>query len=103
MPAVDEQTSEIKPKCVMVCVNRRLGADRASCAARGSQDLADALEQGIIARKINVKFERSICMAQCLKGPTVRLAPGGRFILGASLGDVDALLDQFEHLCGVEN
>ena len=40
MPSVDEQTSEIKPKYVMVCVNRRLGADRASCAAQGSINLA---------------------------------------------------------------
>ena len=40
MPSVDEQTSEIKPKYVMVCVNRRLGADRASCEAQGSINLA---------------------------------------------------------------
>ena len=40
MPSVDEQTSEIKPKYVMVCVNRRLGADRESCAAQGNINLA---------------------------------------------------------------
>ena len=60
-------------------------------------------ERGITARKIDVKFERSICMAQCQKGPTVRLAPGGRFILRATIENADALFSEHEHLCGVQN
>ena len=42
-------------------------------------------------------------MAQCQKGPTVRLALGGRFILRATIENVDALLDELEHLCGIQN
>jgi hypothetical protein len=54
------------------------------------------------ASKIDVKFECSICMAQGQKGPTVRLAPGGWFILRATIENVDALFDELEHLCGVQ-
>ena len=103
MLSVDVEDTEIKPKYVMVCVNRRSCADRTSCAALGSINLADALGRIITARKIDVKFERSICMAQCQKGPTVRLAPGGRFILRATIENVDSLLDELEHLCGIQN
>ena len=56
MLSVDEEDSEIKPKYVMVCVNRRSCADRTSCAALGSINLADALGRIITARKIDVKF-----------------------------------------------
>ena len=42
-------------------------------------------------------------MAQCQKGPTVRVAPGGRFILRATIENVDSLLDELEHLCGIQN
>ena len=69
----------------------------------GQHKFGDAFERGITARKIDVKFERSIFMAQCQKGPTVRLAPGGRFILRATIENVDALLDELEHLCVVQN
>ena len=103
MLSVDEEGSEIKSKYVMVCVNRRSCADRTSCAALGSINLADALGRIITAHKIDVKFERSICMAQCQKGPTVRVAPGGRFILRATIENVDSLLDELEHLCGIQN
>ena len=57
----------------------------------------------ITARKIDVKFEHSTCMAQGQKGPTVRLAPGRRFILRATIENVDSLLDELEHLCGIQN
>jgi (2Fe-2S) ferredoxin len=101
--SVDEEDSEIKPKYVMVYVNRRSCADRTSNAALGSINLADALGRIITAHKIDVKFERSICMAQCQKGPTVRVAPGGRFILRATIENVVSFLDELEHLCGIQN
>jgi len=84
----------------MICVNLRPGADRPSCSARGSVAVAEALERGIAERNIDVTLERSICMGQCTKGPTVRFAPGGRFHLGTSIDRVDAVLDELEALCG---
>ena len=93
--------SEIKPKYLMVCTNRRYGADGASCAARSSLDMAKAIEAGVLERRINITVERSVCMGQCTKGPTLRLAPGGRFILGKSLEDIENILNDLEGLCGL--
>jgi len=84
----------------MICVNRRFRADEASFAARNSRALADALEAGIRERNIDIKIERSVCLGHCQKGHSIRLAPGGRFILGKSLDDVDVLLDELERLNG---
>lgn len=93
--------SEVKPKILMVCTNRRYGADGASCAARSSLDMAKALEAGVLERRINITVERSVCMGQCTNGPTLRLAPGGRFILGKSLDDIESILNDLEELCGL--
>ena len=91
------------PQSVMVCINRRFRGDQPSCAARGSEAIADAVEAGIAARRIAVKMERVICLGQCTKGPTVRFAPGGRFSLGIRLEDVPAILDELQALCGVDD
>jgi len=88
-------------KTLMVCVNRRFRADQPSCANRGSMALAEALEAGIEERQIDVTVERTVCMSHCPKGPTLRLAPGGKFILGKTIDDVAEILDELEDLCGV--
>lgn len=100
MPPSEVAAVALKPKYLMICINRRFRADEASCAARGSHALADALELGIQQRKIDIEIERSVCMGQCQIGPTIRLAPGGRFILGKSIDDIPALLDELELMCG---
>jgi len=87
----------------MVCINRRFRGDQPSCAARGAEAVADAVEAGIAARRIAIKMERVICLGQCTKGPTVRFAPGGRFSLGTRLEDVPAILDELQALCGVDD
>lgn len=83
-------------KVVRVCVNRRLRSDQPSCAANGSEALADALEAGIAGRCLDVRLERSVCMGHCTKGPNVRFVPGGPFRFGCGPGDVEALLDALE-------
>ena len=92
---------ETPPKILMICINRRFRADGPSCAARGSEDIAAAIESGVRKRCIAIEVERSVCMSQCPKGPTIKLVPGGRFILGRTLADVPALLDKLEDLCGL--
>lgn len=89
-----------RPETVLICINRRYGDGQHSCAGRGSEAIADALADGIVERRIAVNFERSVCMGQCLRGPTVRYAPGGRFHLGTTMEDVPRLLDELEALCG---
>ena len=88
------------PKYLMICTNRRYGAESASCAARASLQMAEAIEAGVRDRNINISVERSVCMGQCTKGPTLRLAPGGRFLLGKTVNDVEEILDELEQLCG---
>jgi len=90
-------------KSVLICSNRRFHGDQPSCAARGSESLADTLEAGVRDRKINVQVERIKCLGQCTKGPTVRFAPGGCFHLGTSEADVPAILDELEELCGTRD
>ena len=100
MPPSEAPVDAVKPRLLMICINRRFRADEASCAARGSQAMADALELGIQQRKIDIKIERSVCLGHCQIGPSIRLAPGGRFILGKTIAEVDVLLDELEQLCG---
>ncbi len=88
-------------KSILICINRRFHGDQPSCAQRGSEALAEAIESGVAARNINVVVERIKCLAQCTKGPTVRFFPGGRFNLGTTLDDVPDLLDELERTCGL--
>ncbi len=99
----DEKKDPVAPTEVLVCINRRYRGDQPSCAARGSEALADALEAALIERGVNVKLERSICMGRCTRGPTVRFAPGGRFNLHTAPEDVPALVSELEALCGIKS
>ncbi|PIW25914.1 MAG: hypothetical protein COW30_17670 [Rhodospirillales bacterium CG15_BIG_FIL_POST_REV_8_21_14_020_66_15] len=80
----------------MVCINRRLRSDLASCAARNSGDLAEAIEDEVRRRGLAVRVERTVCMGRCDFGPTVRIAPGGAFHLGMTPADVPGFLDRLE-------
>jgi len=99
----ETHAAPVAPRSVMVCINRRFRGAQPSCAARGAEAVADAVEAGIAARRIAIKMERVICLGQCTKGPTVRFAPGGRFSLGTRLEDVPAILDELQALCGVDD
>ena len=85
---------------LMICINRRFRTYEPSCAGRGSEALADRLEKEIQSRRINLIVERSKCMAHCRAGPTIRLAPRGKFYHRPSDDEIDALLDEAETLCG---
>ena len=85
---------------LMICINRRVRKDEPSCAGRGSEALADRLEKEIQNRGINLTVQRSTCMGHCRTGPTIRLAPGGKFYLKPSDNEIAALLDEAETLCG---
>lgn len=89
-----------RPKTVIVCINHRFRSDEPSCAARGSIALADALEQGVRERRIDIRVERIRCLGRCSKGPSMRLAPGGIFYLGVTASDIPRLLDVLEARCG---
>jgi len=77
-----------EPATVLVCVNRRLPG-KPSCAGRGSEAIAEALEAA--APGCGVRVTRLECFGRCQEGPNVRIR-GGRFFRGASLADVPAIL-----------
>ncbi len=89
-----------KPHTFAICVNRRFGADKPSCAARGSEVIADALEAGIREQGIAITIERLVCFGLCMDGPNGRLIPGGDFRKGIKKEDVPALLDELARVCG---
>lgn len=91
-----------RPKTLAVCINRRFGGDIPSCAERGSEALADALEKGIAERRINARIERMTCFGYCQKGPNMRLVPGGGpFLHGVTADQIPAIFDQLEAQCGL--
>ena len=79
------------PKRLLICINRRPNPTQPSCAARGSVEIADAIDAEIAARGLNISVERIVCLAQCHKGPTLRLA-GEEFIQGATSSDIEDIL-----------
>lgn len=86
---------------LIVCVNRRPAGFKPSCAAQGSEGLADRIEAGIRARGIAIAVERICCLGHCQQGPTMRFAPGGEFFLGVSESDLPRILDKAAKLCGI--
>ena len=91
-----------RPTKLLICVNRRFKADEPSCAARGSVAVAEALEQGVAGRRIDIQVERIVCLSHCTEGPTVKLVPG-RFILGTTEDMVGGILDELETACGTKD
>lgn len=88
------------PHTYAICVNRRFGTDKPSCAGRGSELIADALESGVKERGIDVKIERLVCFGMCMDGPNGRLIPGGAFQKGIKKEEVPGVLDELERVCG---
>ena len=97
---VSERSPSARPTTLVVCINRRLRADQPSCAARGAEALADALERGIAERCLDMRVERIKCLGYCQRGPNLRLAPGGAFFFAVGKDDLSAVLDRLETACG---
>ena len=77
----------------IVCVNFRPYSNKPSCARRGSEQLADWLEQEIKARRLDATVERSVCFGQCPLGPNVRPL-GEAFVHHASKESLRAMLEE---------
>ena len=78
---------------LLICINRRFGGPKPSCAARGSLAIALAFEQAIAERGLAVKVVRSPCQNTCERGPSVRLIPGPVLYLGTTLDAVSDVVD----------
>jgi len=78
---------------LLVCVNRRHGLDTPSCAGRGAEALVPELERLLAQRGLDLPVETILCFGACTRGPNIRLAPGGAFFHGVTLGGLPALVD----------
>lgn len=86
-------------KKVIVCVNYRANPDQPSCAARGSEKIAQCLEEEISKRNLHIPLERLHCMGFCEQGPNVRLVPNGQFFHELSLQDIPDVMADIEKFC----
>lgn len=97
------ESDKPRPATLLICVNRRFKGGEPSCAARGSVAIANAIEKGVRERRIDITVERIICLGQCTQGPTLKLSPGGAFMLGTTAAMVPGILDRLEQACGVKD
>ncbi|SDG87435.1 (2Fe-2S) ferredoxin domain-containing protein [Roseospirillum parvum] len=80
------------PPTLLVCTNRRFGADRPSCAGRGSEKLLKRLRRRLAELgRDEVVVEESPCFGHCRHGPNARLL-GGAFSHRLSADDPDAVI-----------
>lgn len=82
---------------LFICTHDR-GADgtRASCAQRGSIDVANALKRKAydLGLKRIVRVNKSGCLDQCGRGAAAVVYPEGTWYGGLTLGDVDELVEE---------
>ena len=73
---------------------------RGSCDPTGSEALQKAFKRALAERGINrrIRANKSGCLDQCEKGPTVVVYPEGVWYGRVTLDDVDEIVDQ--HIVG---
>lgn len=87
------------PRKVVVCVNYRANPNQPSCAARGSEAIACALEEALTQQPLAILVERFNCLGHCEVGPNVRLTPSGPWYHELTLQDIPMLMAEVEDFC----
>lgn len=83
-----------KFKALFHCINHRAGGTVTSCGARGAPELARELQEEWAKRNMALDLKPVHCLGRCHLGPTLRLVPGGQFLVGASKpGDGKRIVD----------
>ena len=80
----DETDNKPAFKALFHCVNHRVSGNVTSCGARGAPDLAKELQEEWAKRDMKLQLKPVHCLGRCHLGPTLRLVPGGQFLVGAS-------------------
>ena len=65
-------------KTIMICIKRR-SPHQPSCAGRGSEALALALERRIAEQALPLKVHRFPCLGLCEAGPNMKVVGGDLF------------------------
>ncbi|WP_085441897.1 (2Fe-2S) ferredoxin domain-containing protein [Magnetofaba australis] len=77
---------------IMACINER-PSTRPSCAGRGSEGLANALETRLKQAGVAIEVRRIRCFGSCELGPNMRLAPGGSFFRHVDEAALDEIVE----------
>lgn len=86
---------------IFICENVRPEDDpRGSCGAKGSSEIRAKFKDEIKSRGLKgiVRANKSGCLDQCSKGPTVVVYPEAIWYGGVQLDDVSDIMDQ--HIIG---
>ena len=77
-----------------VCVARRPPFAKPSCAPRGSQDLLQALADGVLEAGLaaEVAVTGTACLGPCESGPTIVVYPEGVWYRGVKVEDVPEIV-----------
>jgi (2Fe-2S) ferredoxin len=81
---------------IFVCENMRSADDpRGCCGAKGSAEIQAKFKEEIKKRGLKgvVRSNKSGCLDQCAKGPTVVIYPEGIWYGGVSIEDVDEIMN----------
>ena len=83
-------------KHLFICCNRReLGHPRGSCDPSGSEALQKAFKKALAERGVKrVRANKSGCLDQCEKGPTVVVYPDAVWYGGVTESDVNEIVDE---------
>lgn len=86
-----------RERYLFVCTNRRADNDpRGSCAARGSNEVRQALKEQLAAAglaRLKARACTSSCLDQCSNGVTVLVEPDHFFYGKVTLADVPEIVD----------
>ncbi len=87
-------------KHLFICCNRReAGHPRGCCDPSGSEALHKAFKKALAERGVKrVRANKSGCLDQCEKGPTVVVYPDAVWYGGVTLDDVTQIVE--EHIIG---
>lgn len=86
---------------IFICENIRPDDDpRGCCGAKGSAEIRAKFKDEIKKRGLKgvVRANKSGCLDQCAKGPTIVVYPEGVWYGGVSIGDVQEIMDS--HIAG---
>jgi (2Fe-2S) ferredoxin len=87
----------LRQRYLFVCTNRRADDDpKGSCAARGSEEIREALKEQLKARglaRLNARACKSSCLDQCSSGVCILVEPGHFFYGRVTLADVPEIVE----------
>jgi (2Fe-2S) ferredoxin len=86
-----------RKRYLFVCINRRADDNpKGCCAAKGSEEIYQALKAELAARglaKLEARACTSSCLDQCATGVTVLVEPDHFFYGRVTIADVPAIVD----------